>query len=70
MTTMTHARKVLGIARSSLYPGLRLSWPKTTGLVMRGWRLYPRVLRMIREWGGSGKKKVHSDYLRVDKINH
>ncbi len=36
------------------------------GLVMRGWRLYPRALRMIR---GSGNK-VHSDYLRVDKINH
>ncbi len=30
-------------------------------LVMRGWRLYPRVLRMIRGAGGSGNKKVHSD---------
>ncbi len=35
--------------------------------ILRGWRLYPRALQMIR---GSGNKKVHSDYLRVDKINH
>ncbi len=26
-----------------------------------------RALRIIR---GSGNKKMHSDYLRVDKINH
>ncbi len=34
-------------------------------LVMRGWRVYPRALRMIH---GSGNKKLHSDYLRVDRI--
>ncbi len=36
-----------------------------TTLVMRGWRLYPRALRMIH---GSGNKKVHSHYLRVGSI--
>ncbi len=31
---------------------------------MREWRLYLRALRMIRR---SGNKKLHSDYVRVDK---
>ncbi len=31
-----------------------------TVLVMHGWRLYQRA----------GNKKIHSDYLRVDRINH
>ncbi len=39
----------------------------THTLVMRGWRLYPRALRMIRGSGGLGNKKVHSDYLRVGR---
>ncbi len=39
----------------------------TCALVMRGWRLYPRVLRMIRGSGGSGYKKIHYDYLRVGR---
>ncbi len=33
-------------------------------VVMRGWQLYPRALRMIR---GSGNKIVHSDYLQVGR---
>ncbi len=35
------------------------------GLVMRGWRLYARPLRMIRRSVGRLIKKMHSDYLRV-----
>ncbi len=33
-------------------------------VVMRGWRLYPRALWIIR---GSGNKKMHSDYLQVGR---
>uniref|UniRef100_A0A672S065 SCAN box domain-containing protein n=1 Tax=Sinocyclocheilus grahami TaxID=75366 RepID=A0A672S065_SINGR len=45
----------------------RFTWPKiytdvtefirTCTVVMRGWRLYPRALRIIRGSGGSGNKK-------------
>ncbi len=38
-------------------------------LVMCGWRFYLWALRMIRGSGGSGNKKIHSDYLRVEIIN-
>ncbi len=34
-------------------------------VVMRGWHLYPRALRMIRGSGGLGNKTMHSDYLQV-----
>ncbi len=36
-------------------------------LVMRGWRLDPWALRIIRGSGGSVNKKLHSDYLRVGR---
>ncbi len=40
---------------------------KYCALVMRGWRLYSRALRMIQGSGGSDNKKLHSDYLRMGR---
>ncbi len=51
-------------------PLLRVCVHSVCVLGMRGWRLYPRALHMIRGLGGSGNKKMHSDYVRVDKINY
>ncbi len=39
----------------------------TCPVVMRGWRLYPRALRMIHGSGELGNKKVFSDYLQVGR---
>ncbi len=36
-------------------------------LVMRRWRFYPWTLRMIHGSGGSGNKKMHSEYLRLGR---
>ncbi len=36
-------------------------------IVMRGWRLCPRALRMICGLGGLSNKKIYSDYLQVSR---
>ncbi len=57
--------KLIICQREALLERESSRFPANAVLVMRGWRLYPRALRMILGSGGSGNKKIHSDYLWV-----
>ncbi len=59
LTQSTHTNS-LNLA--TLQPSDAVDICALCAVVMRGWRLYLRVLWIIR---GSGNKKMHSDYLQV-----
>ncbi len=61
LTQSTHTNS-LNLA--TLQPSDAVDICALCAVVMRGWRLYPRALWIIR-W--SGNKKMHSDYLRVGR---
>ncbi len=61
LTQSTHTNS-LNLA--TLQPSDAVDICALCAVVMRGWRLYPRALWIIR---GSGNKRMHSDYLRVGR---
>ncbi len=58
LTQSTHTNSL------TLHPSDAVDICALCAVVMRGWRLYPRALWIIR---GSGNKKMHSDYLQVGR---